>query len=104
MLGVVVIGVLVGSAIAAKASGEFRVRISGATQVVKSIAGGLCMDIVSAGLVAHYQQCHGTAQFSFQSGTAFFSMFLGRASSRKSLWLASLAASSPWDAVIHHRR
>ncbi|AOH46569.1 hypothetical protein E5345_05560 [Propionibacterium sp. NM47_B9-13] len=45
MLGVVVIGVLVGSAIAAKASGEFRVRISGATQVVKSIAGGLCMDI-----------------------------------------------------------
>lgn len=31
MLGVVVIGVLVGSAIAAKASGEFRVRISGAT-------------------------------------------------------------------------
>jgi len=40
-----VLGILVGSFIAAKATGEFRVRVPDATQTVKSIAGGILMGV-----------------------------------------------------------
>lgn len=43
-----VLGILVGSFIAAKATGEFRVRVPDATQTVKSIAGGTLMGIGAA--------------------------------------------------------
>lgn len=43
-----VLGILVGSFIAAKVTGEFRVRVPDATQTVKSIAGGTLMGVGAA--------------------------------------------------------
>lgn len=43
-----VLGILVGSFIAAKVTGEFRVRVPDATQAVKSIAGGTLMGVGAA--------------------------------------------------------
>ncbi|MEJ6014389.1 YeeE/YedE thiosulfate transporter family protein [Corynebacterium sp. H127] len=43
-----VLGILVGSFIAAKASGEFRVRLPDATQAVRSVAGGTLMGVGAA--------------------------------------------------------
>ncbi|MBX4373179.1 YeeE/YedE family protein, partial [Mycobacterium tuberculosis] len=43
-----VLGILVGSFIAAKATGEFRVRVPDATTTVRSIAGGLLMGVGAA--------------------------------------------------------
>lgn len=74
-----VLGILVGSFIAAKASGEFRVRVPDSTQVVKSIGGGLGMGIGAswAGGCTIGNAMVETAQFSFQGWIAFLFMFLG---------------------------
>ena len=74
-----VVGILVGSFIAAKASGEFRVRVPDSAQVVKSVAGGLGMGIGAswAGGCTIGNAMVETAQFSFQGWIAFLFMFLG---------------------------
>lgn len=74
-----VVGILVGSFVAAKASGEFRVRVPDAAQVVRSIAGGLGMGIGAswAGGCTIGNAMVETAQFSFQGWIAFLFMFLG---------------------------
>ena len=74
-----VLGILVGSFIAAKASGEFRVRVPDSTQVVKSIGGGPGMGIGAswAGGCTIGNAMVETAQFSFQGWIAFLFMFLG---------------------------
>lgn len=74
-----VVGILVGSFLAAKASGEFRVRVPDSATIGKSIGGGALMGIGAAwaggctvgnGMVQ-------TAQFSFQGWTALVFMVLG---------------------------
>ncbi|MSS45683.1 YeeE/YedE family protein [Cutibacterium sp. WCA-380-WT-3A] len=74
-----VVGILVGSYIAAKASGEFRIRVPDAAQVVRSIAGGLGMGIGAswAGGCTIGNAMVETAQFSFQGWISFLFMFLG---------------------------
>jgi hypothetical protein len=74
-----VVGIVLGSFIAAKASGEFRVRVPDATTVVRSIAGGIGMGVgaalaggctIGAAMVA-------TARFSYEGWLAFAFMLLG---------------------------
>lgn len=74
-----VIGILVGSFIAAAASGEFRVRVPDSTQVVKSVVGGLGMGVGAswAGGCTIGNAMVETAQFSFQGWISFLFMFLG---------------------------
>lgn len=73
------IGIVLGSFIAAKASGEFRIRVPDATTVLRSIAGGIGMGVgaalaggctIGAAMVA-------TAQFSWAGWLAFGFMLLG---------------------------
>lgn len=74
-----VIGILVGSFIAAAASGEFRVRVPDSTQAVKSVVGGLGMGVGAswAGGCTIGNAMVETAQFSFQGWISFLFMFLG---------------------------
>lgn len=74
-----VLGILVGSFIAAKASGEFKVRVPDARTVVRSIAGGAGMGVGAslAGGCTIGNAMVETAQFSYQGWIAFALMFLG---------------------------
>lgn len=74
-----VVGILLGSYVAAKASGEFRVRVPDATVIVRSIVGGLAMG-VGAALAGGCTVGNGmvkTAQFTWQGWIAVGFMILG---------------------------
>lgn len=74
-----VVGILIGSFIAARASGEFRIRVPDAGTVVKSLAGGALMGI-GASLAGGCTVGNGmvqTAQLSLQGWTALIFMVLG---------------------------
>ena len=74
-----VLGILVGSFIAAKGSGEFRIRIPDAPTVLKSLGGGAMMGVGAAlaGGCTIGNAMVETAQFSFQGWTALVCMILG---------------------------
>ncbi|WP_309131872.1 YeeE/YedE family protein [Brevibacterium sp.] len=74
-----VIGILVGSFIAAKASGEFRIRIPDKDTVIKSILGGTGMGVGAAiaGGCTVGNAMVSTAQFEYQGWVATFFMIVG---------------------------
>lgn len=74
-----VVGILVGSFIAAKASGEFRVRVPDAPTIIKSIVGGVGMGIGAAlaGGCTIGNSMVQTAQFSYQGWLSFLMTFIG---------------------------
>jgi uncharacterized protein len=74
-----VTGLLIGSFIAAKASGEFRVRVPDATTTVRSIIGGIGMGwgAAWAGGCTIGNAMVNTATFSFQGWTALLFMVIG---------------------------
>ncbi|MBP3036210.1 YeeE/YedE family protein [Arthrobacter sp. zg-ZUI100] len=74
-----VLGILVGSFIAAKGSGEFRIRVPDANTVLKSLGGGALMGVGAAlaGGCTIGNAMVETAQFSFQGWTALVCMILG---------------------------
>lgn len=83
-----VLGILIGSYLAAKASGEFRVRVPSGTQSVRSVAGGVLMGVGAAwaggctvgnGMVQ-------TSLFSYQGWVALLFIALGVGFAAK-LWL-----------------
>ncbi|MDO4915262.1 YeeE/YedE thiosulfate transporter family protein [Corynebacterium sp.] len=83
-----VLGILIGSYLAAKASGEFRVRVPSGTQAVRSVAGGVVMGVGAAwaggctvgnGMVQ-------TSLFSYQGWVALLFIALGVGFAAK-LWL-----------------
>lgn len=74
-----ILGLLVGSYIAAKASGEFRLRVPSADTMVKAIGGGAFMGIGAslAGGCTIGNAMVKTAEFSYQGWIAFAFMILG---------------------------
>ncbi|MDN5658686.1 YeeE/YedE family protein [Brevibacterium sandarakinum] len=74
-----VIGILVGSFIAAKVSGEFRIRVPDQATVVKSIVGGVGMGVGAAiaGGCTVGNAMVSTAQFEYQGWVATFFMIVG---------------------------
>ncbi|SMB84757.1 hypothetical protein SAMN05660745_01258 [Corynebacterium glucuronolyticum] len=91
-----VLGILVGSFIAAKATGEFRVRVPDATQTVKSIVGGTLMGIGAAwaggctvgnGMVQ-------TSLFTYQGWVALLAIAAGVFTAAK-IWLKPTKSAAP---------
>lgn len=83
-----VLGILIGSFIAAKATGEFRIRIPDATQTVRSVGGGALMGI-GAALAGGCTVGNGmvqTALFSYQGWVSLLFMALGVGFAAK-IWL-----------------
>ncbi|OYO00498.1 sulfur transporter [Enemella evansiae] len=74
-----VVGILVGSFIAAKGAGEFKIRVPDSRTIVRSIAGGVGMGVGAslAGGCTIGNAMVETAQFSYQGWIAFALMFLG---------------------------
>lgn len=74
-----VLGLLIGSFIAAKASGEFKIRVPDARTTTRSIAGGLLMGwgAAWAGGCTIGNAMVNTALFSFQGWTALIFMIIG---------------------------
>ena len=74
-----ILGILVGSFVAAKASGEFRVRVPDATIAVRSIVGGVLMGIGAslAGGCTIGNAMVETAQFTWQGWISFAAFLLG---------------------------
>lgn len=74
-----ILGILVGAHVAAKASGEFRVRVPDATTVLRSVGGGALMGIGAslAGGCTIGNAMVNTAQFSYQGWVSFAFMVLG---------------------------
>ena len=74
-----ILGILVGAFIAAKASGEFRLRVPDATTMVRSISGGALMGVGAslAGGCTIGNAMVNTAQFSYQGWLSFGFMVLG---------------------------
>lgn len=96
-----VLGILVGSFIAAKASGEFRVRLPDARQAVRSVGGGVLMGVGAAwaggctvgnGMVQ-------TSLFSYQGWVALLFIALGVGVAAK-LWLKPDQPYNPQDAEV----
>ncbi len=88
-----VLGILVGSFIAAKATGEFRVRVPDATTTVRSIAGGLLMG-VGAALAGGCTVGNGMVQtslFTFQGWIALLFIALGVGAATR-IWLKPTVA------------
>lgn len=88
-----VLGLLVGSFIAAKATGEFRVRVADAKTTVRSIGGGILMG-VGAALAGGCTVGNGMVQtslFSFQGWIALLFIALGVGAATK-LWLKPTTA------------
>ncbi|MCC3274634.1 YeeE/YedE family protein [Arthrobacter sp. zg-Y20] len=92
-----VIGILLGSYIAAKGSGEFRVRVPDAATVLKSLGGGALMGIGAAlaGGCTIGNAMVQTAQFSFQGWTALVFMILGTGLAAKLTILNRRSAPAP---------
>ncbi|MGO1949819.1 MAG: YeeE/YedE thiosulfate transporter family protein [Mycobacteriaceae bacterium] len=93
-----VLGILVGSYIAAKASGEFRVRVPDGRQAVRSVAGGTMMGVGAAwaggctvgnGMVQ-------TSLFSYQGWIALLAIALGVGLAAK-IWLKPDEPYNPQD-------
>ncbi|ACR16952.1 YeeE/YedE family protein [Corynebacterium kroppenstedtii] len=93
-----VLGILIGSYLAAKASGEFRVRVPSGTQSVRSVAGGVLMGVGAAwaggctvgnGMVQ-------TSLFSYQGWVALLFIALGVGFAAK-LWLKPAEPINPQD-------
>lgn len=80
-----VIGILLGSFIAAKASGEFRVRVPSAQIAVRSVIGGALMGVGAAlaGGCTIGNAMVETAQFSYQGWLSFAFMLLGTGAAAK---------------------
>lgn len=74
-----VVGILVGSFIAAKGAGEFKIRVPDSKTIVRSIVGGVGMGVGAslAGGCTIGNAMVETAQFSYQGWIAFALMFLG---------------------------
>lgn len=74
-----VLGILVGSFIAAKASGEFKIRVPSADIIVKSILGGVLMGwgAAWAGGCTIGNALVETSMFSWQGWVSFVAMLLG---------------------------
>ncbi|MGC5616508.1 YeeE/YedE family protein [Georgenia sp. Z1491] len=74
-----VLGILVGAFLAAKGSGEFRLRVPNATTLVRSISGGALMGVGAAlaGGCTIGNAMVGTAQFSYQGWLSLVFMILG---------------------------
>ncbi|MFA4840622.1 MAG: YeeE/YedE family protein [Agrococcus sp.] len=74
-----VLGILVGSFIAAKGSGEFRVRVPDAQTVLRSTGGGLLMGVGAAiaGGCTIGNAMVGSATFTLQGWVSFAAMLLG---------------------------
>lgn len=97
-----VLGILVGSYLAARATGEFRVRLPDATQAVRSVVGGAGMG-VGASLAGGCTVGNGMVQtslFSYQGWVALLFIALGVGVAAK-LWLKPAAApTSAEDEVL----
>ncbi|WP_324652507.1 YeeE/YedE family protein [Georgenia sp. H159] len=74
-----ILGILVGAFIAARGSGEFRLRVPDATTMVRSISGGVLMGVGAAlaGGCTIGNAMVNTAQFSYQGWLSFGFMVLG---------------------------
>lgn len=74
-----VVGIVVGSFIAAKGSGEFRLRVPDATTVVRSAFGGVLMGVGAAiaGGCTIGNAMVGSASFTLQGWVSFAAMLLG---------------------------
>lgn len=74
-----IIGILAGSVIAAKASGEFRIRIPDRDTLIKAIGGGVGMGVGAAiaGGCTVGNAMVSTAQFEYQGWVATFFMIVG---------------------------
>ena len=92
-----VIGILVGSFIAAKASGEFRIRVPDRETLLKAIAGGVGMGIGAAiaGGCTVGNAMVSTAQFEYQGWVATFFMIVGAAIAAKATIRPRSAAGTP---------
>lgn len=89
-----VLGLLIGSFIAAKATGEFRIRVADARTTVRAIAGGILMG-VGAALAGGCTVGNGmveTSLFSFQGWIALLFIALGVGAATK-LWLKPATAA-----------
>lgn len=94
-----VLGLLVGSFIAAKATGEFRIRVADAKTTVRAIFGGILMG-VGAALAGGCTVGNGmveTSLFSFQGWIALLFIALGVGAGTK-LWLKPSAAQPAAEA------
>lgn len=94
-----VLGILIGSFIAAKSTGEFRIRIPDATQTVRSIGGGALMGI-GAALAGGCTVGNGMVQtslFSYQGWVSLLFMALGVGFAAK-IWLKPSRGSQPASA------
>lgn len=80
-----VVGILLGSFIAAAGSGEFRVRVPDARTILKSLSGGALMGIGAAlaGGCTIGNAMVETAQFSYQGWVSFAFMLLGTGAAAK---------------------
>ena len=94
-----VLGILVGSYIAAKASGEFRVRVPDGRQAVRSIGGGVLMGVgaVWAGGCTVGNGMVQTSLFSYQGWIALLAIALGVGLAAK-IWLKPDQPYNPQDA------
>lgn len=95
-----VLGILVGSFIAARVTGEFRVRVPGATQAARSVVGGVGMG-VGASLAGGCTVGNGMVQtslFSYQGWVALLFMTLGVGIAAK-LWLGPQSAEQTGAAL-----
>ncbi len=74
-----VLGILIGAFIAAKASGEFRIRVPDSTTIIRSVVGGTLMGVGAslAGGCTIGNAMVNTAQFSYQGWVSFGFMILG---------------------------
>ncbi|HLR97411.1 MAG TPA: YeeE/YedE family protein [Jiangellaceae bacterium] len=74
-----ILGILIGAFIAAKGSGEFRLRVPDSTTIVRSISGGALMGVGAslAGGCTIGNAMVKTAQFSYQGWLSFGFMVLG---------------------------
>ncbi|OFO15288.1 hypothetical protein HMPREF3088_03915 [Corynebacterium sp. HMSC22B11] len=89
-----VLGLLVGAYFAAKASGEFRLRLPSATQAVRSVIGGILMGVgaSAAGGCTVGNGMVQTSLFSYQGWVALLFISIG-------IWAAAKLWLKPTDAV-----
>ncbi len=94
-----VLGILVGAFIAAKATGEFRVRVPSAVQAVRSVAGGTMMGVgaAAAGGCTVGNGMVQTSLFSFQGWIALAFIAFG-------VWLVASCGSSPRSTMRRNPR
>ncbi|WP_312979147.1 YeeE/YedE thiosulfate transporter family protein [Corynebacterium sp.] len=93
-----VLGILVGSYIAAKSSGEFRVRVPDGRQAVRSVVGGVMMGVgaVWAGGCTVGNGMVQTSLFSYQGWVAIVAIALGVGAAAK-IWLKPDQPYNPQD-------